>query len=74
MKFNLLLDEIRHNRQENKNKFNKSYSAITNSLDKSKNLEIVPLDVKKDNIDDFLKSVTDKYNLLYNNLEEGETG
>ena len=67
MTLSSILDEIKRNRENNKSKLNHSYTNLTRTLDASKNLAIVPK--KNDSLIEFLKTVTDKYNLLYDASE-----
>jgi len=70
MTFRSILDEIRQNRNKN-NKLNGAHNNMKKSLDKTKQLAIVPIDKdKKETLHDFLKTVGDKYNLLYDDLDK----
>lgn len=67
MTFNSIMEEIRKNRLDNKQKINSSYSNFTKTLDASNNAItlLATKNTKSDNLEDFLKHVTDKYNLLH---------
>jgi len=78
MKMNGVLNELRKNREKNDtNRNDKNKKIITESLDltfkdvedPSKNLSLVPYNkpVSKKDMNDIVRSIQDKYNLLYNN-------
>lgn len=70
MTFRSILDEIRQNRNKN-NKLNGAHNNMKKILDKTKQLSIVPVNKdKKESLHDFLKTVSDKYDLLYNDLDK----
>jgi len=77
MKMNGVLNELRKNREENNtNRNDKNKKIITESLDltfkdvedPSKNLSLVPYNkpVSKKDMNEIVRSIQDKYNLLYN--------
>ena len=73
MTFSSILDDLRKNRQDNKNKLNNSHINITRALDASNNLSLIPRDPEKqDDLSELLKSISDKYNLLYDKPLDGE--
>jgi len=70
MTFRSILDEIRQNRNKN-NKLNGAHNNMKKILDKTKQLSIVPVNKdKKESLHDFLKTVSEKYDLLYNDLDK----
>jgi len=73
MTFSSILDELRKNRQDNKNKLNSSHANITRTLDASNNLALITREQDKhDDLNELLKSISDKYNLLYDKAESEE--